>query len=55
MKILKIRTKNGRIITFTLEKEVDGHYIGKDLFNKHVIIAVTDIDSAHEIEVSDNV
>jgi len=42
---VKIRTKKGRIITLTISKKTDTHYIGTDKFNKPVIIPIEDIDS----------
>lgn len=52
MKKLKIRMKNGRIITLDLEQEQDNRYIGTDKFNEKVIINISDIDSLHEIKGS---
>ena len=42
---VKIKTLNGRIITLTVHKRTDTHILGSDLFDKAVIIPITDIHS----------
>ena len=42
---VKIKTKKGRVITLTISKETDTHYIGKDKYGKNTIIPIEDIDS----------
>ena len=50
MKLLKIRTKKGIIITLSVVKKTETHYIGTDKFEKDVIIGFDEIDSLHEME-----
>ena len=45
MEIVKIRTKRGKIITLTVEKKTEFHYIGTGLFGEDVILPIDEIDS----------
>lgn len=42
--IVKIRTKEGRIITLTISKRTDTHITGIDKFNQPVILPLIEID-----------
>lgn len=45
MEIVKIRTKRGKIITLTVEKKTEFHYIGVGKFGEDVILPIDEIDS----------
>ena len=47
---LKIRTKKGRIITLTLIRETETHYLGDDKFGQPCIIKISDIDECFPME-----
>ncbi len=42
---VKIKTHKGRIITLTISKKTETHYIGVDKFGKATIVPIEDIYS----------
>jgi len=50
MKVLKIKTLKGKILTLNVKEQTDTHYIGVDKFGEDVIISIYDIDSLKEIK-----
>jgi hypothetical protein len=50
MEILKIRTKKGRFFTLSVIEETSSHFVGRDKFDKPVIIPKEWIDSLVPME-----
>jgi len=50
MEKAKIRIRNGRIYTITIQQVTSTHYVGKDKYQRDVMIPISDIDYLYPIE-----